>query len=728
MSLQASLGMDMPTQYKRLDPTLVHSDWRAPHPDDWPRFWEAKRVGIDTEFRDPELLTHGVGCRRDPVNHYVFGFSIAVEDGPKVYLPTKHDGGDNLDHDKVVEYLRYGFARFEGHVVGANLACDLDWMWSTPLNIQMPKVKRFMDIQVADPLLYELHRSYRLGDIAKRRGYGGKNEDGLRKAAGAYGIDPKDEMWRLPARHVGPYAEDDGWLPLKILRKQEQDIAAQGLMKAWDLECRLLPILIRMTQKGVRVDLDRVEQFHKWCDREEAAAWATVKRETGVDIPVGEAMNVTLLSRALKAVGLDDVIGENSKGESITKENLVEASKHPVVAAILQARKVAKLVSTYVNSIPQYIIQHGDEWRVHPIFNQIRRTEEAGLDSDGDAKSKGVAYGRLSCSNPNMQNQPAGDRFTGENLVGCRWRSVFLPDKGKLWVAKDLKQQEPRWSFHYGAMLEELRNRDGSQAFPDITGAIELCRQLNENPLLDCYEPLVTMTGKARGVCKIMWLARAYGKGNGNMCEDLGYPTEEWVFVPRKMKSVPVASDEGQRALTYSNHVKFKGPSPEGLKVIEDFDATMPFLKATARLAEQQAKDNGLVKLLSGRRCHFEPTNPAAYDADPDNYDGGFEYCNKAFNRIIQGTSSEQMKETMVAVDDAGYGESLMLQVHDELDSTLESKEEAMKIAEVMKHAVRLRVPTVVDVEVGPSWGESMTAEGKDADGKKFKRPYVWDL
>jgi DNA polymerase I-like protein with 3'-5' exonuclease and polymerase domains len=134
------------------------------------------------------------------------------------------------------------------------------------------------------------------------------------------------------------------------------------------------------------------------------------------------------------------------------------------------------------------------------------------------------------------------------------------------------------------------------------------------------------------------------------------------------------------------------------------------------------------VKLLSGRRCHFEPTNPAAYDADPDNYDGGFEYCNKAFNRIIQGTSSEQMKETMVAVDDAGYGESLMLQVHDELDSTLESKEEAMKVAEVMKHAVRLRVPTVVDVEVGPSWGESMTAEGKDADGKKFKRPYVWDL
>jgi DNA polymerase I-like protein with 3'-5' exonuclease and polymerase domains len=143
---------------------------------------------------------------------------------------------------------------------------------------------------------------------------------------------------------------------------------------------------------------------------------------------------------------------------------------------------VAKLVSTYVNSIPQYAIQHGDEWRVHPIFNQIRRTEEAGLDSDGDAKSKGVAYGRLSCSNPNMQNQPAGDRFTGENTIGCRWRSVFKPDKGKLWVAKDLKQQEPRWSFHYGAMLEELRNRDGSQAFPDITGAVELVPHTERKP------------------------------------------------------------------------------------------------------------------------------------------------------------------------------------------------------------------------------------------------------
>lgn len=712
MTVQALL-MDLPEQYRKLDPNLVESNWRPPDPSLWPKFSDAKRIGVDTEFRDAELTTLGVGCRRDPRTHYVFGISLAIEDGPKLYFPFRQAGGDNLDEAQVLAYFRHEFKNFKGELVGANLQCDLDWLWS--MDMAMPQVRRFYDVQVADPLIYELEMSYSLDAISRRRGLGGKNEVGLRAAAARYNIDPKTDMWRLAGRHVGPYAEDDGALPLRILRKQEREMEEQGLMKVWDMESRLLPLLLRMTRKGVRVNMDRVDAMEKWAQTREADAWAIVKRETGVDIPVGQSMNVKLLSKALRAAGLEDLIGENTRGDSITKDKLFENSKHPVVAAIMDARKMAKVCSTYVNGTRKAIVHYGGgEYRIHTTFNQIRKTED-GKDGE-DGKTKGVAYGRLSSSNPNMQNQPAADRQTGENLMGCMWRSVYGPEPGEIWCANDLKQQEPKWSFHYGAMLERATYPDGSKMFPDIKGAEDLCRRLRENPMLDTYEPLVEMTGKKRSVCKIMWLARAYGKGNGNMCEDLGYPTEDWVFVPRKMRSVPVSSEDGQKAIQMPGHVVFRGASPEGLKVIQDFDASMPFLKASAKLAELRAKDKGFVTLRSGRRCHFEKLAT-----------GEYEWCHKAFNRLIQGTSAEQMKEDMLAVDEAGYGDNLMLQVHDEVDASVPDEKTAAAIAEVMKYAVPMEVPTVVDTECGPSWGESMSVE-EVVDGKKVKRPYRWHL
>jgi DNA polymerase I-like protein with 3'-5' exonuclease and polymerase domains len=752
-SLQVeALPMDMPAQCKILDPELIASDWRPPDPSTWPRFSEAKRIGIDTEFRDATLTTLGVGVRRDPNEHYVFGVSVAVEDGPKMYLPFAHDGGDNLDKAQVVGYLKDEFKNFKGDVAGANLQCDLDWLWEMGCN--MPAVHRFYDVQVADPLINELERSYSLDAISKRRGFGGKNEDGLRAAAQKYGIDAKADMWRLPARHVGPYAEDDGVLPLRILRQQEHDMDRDGLLGVWDKESRLLPILLRMTRKGVRVNMDRVHVMERWAQAREAEAWAIVKRETGVEIPVGESMNVKLLASALRAAGLDHLIGQNSRGDSITKELLhgigervtgnqdanssggsgynssigigkgsentvthgaISTDKHPVVLAILDARKMAKLISTYVNGTYKAAIKHGEEYRVHTVFNQIRKTEDGKNDGD-EGKTKGVAYGRLSSSTPNMQNQPAADRLTGDNLLGCMWRSVYEAEHGELWCSNDLKQQEPRWSFHYGAMLERAVDKWGNKLFPDVRGALALCERLNANPNLDCYEPLVDQTGQPRPICKVMWLARAYGQGNGTLCENLKLPTEQYVFVPRRMKSVPVNSEQGEQAMAMEGHVTFVSAGSAGMVIINKFDGEMPFLKASAKLAEARAKERGYVTLISGRRCHFESDGK-----------GGYEWCNKAFNRLIQGTSAEQMKENMLAVDAAGFGSTLMLQVHDELAASLASKALALKMAEVMKHAMPMEVPTVVDTECGASWGESMSLE-EIIDGKKIKRQYVWNM
>lgn len=726
-------GLDLPIELKRLNAAdcSIVSDWRPPHPDTWPRFSDAKRVGVDTEFRDATLTTLGVGVRRGP-EHYMVGVSIAVEYGPKVYLPFRHGNGgegrpgpdsDNLDQAQVFAYLKHEFKDFKGDLVGANLPCDLDWLWEA--GIEMPQVHRFYDVQVADPLIYELHRNYTLNEIAKRRGLGGKSEELLRAAAQQYGVDPKADLWRVPARYVGPYAEDDGVLPLKILRKQEHDLAADGLDKAWDMESRLLPVLLRMSRKGVRVDTDRVDAMERWSHRVESRAWAEVKRATGIEVPNGNGMNTKLMDAVLRKAGLEDCIGQTEKSKregtnksSITKEGL-SGVDHPVAQAIIDARKAATLRTTFITGLRNHMITRNGETRIHCTFNQIRKTEEASKDG-GDDTTKGVKFGRLSSSHTNMQNQPAADRLTGDNLMGCMWRSVYLPERGEVWGSNDLKQQEPKWSFHFGAQLER-KMRDGERVFPEVRGAIALCERLQADPLLDSYIPLVEATGKKRPVCKILWLKRSYGGGNGSIAEDLGMETQEFVFVPRKMKSVPVDSEEGQRAMQMDGHVCFLGAGPEASKIIQEFDDSMPFLKAAAKIAEDRAKERGYITLPDGRRCHFE-----SLGADKNGKEQ-FEWCHKGFNRLIQGTSSWQLKEITLAVDEAGFGGNLMLPVHDELASSLESRERALAMAEIMKHVVPMEVPTVVDTETGPSWGESMFLE-EVVDGVKTKTQYVWDV
>lgn len=664
-----------------------------------------KRLGFDTETKDPDIKTLGPGVRRD--NAYMVGASFAIEGGPKHYLPWGHENNvDNLPEENCLAYFKDMFKDFDGELVGANLPYDLDWFWEH--GITMPKVTRFRDVQVADPLINELQPSYTLDAISKRHGHAGKDEEGLRKAAQLYGVDAKADIWRMPARCVGPYAEIDALEPLLILRKQEVILEADDLMKVWDTECKILPILLRMSRHGVRVNMDRVDAMEAWSKRQEQAAWDEVKRHTGVEIPVGHCMDVTLVAAALRNAGLPVGTTAKTEKDSVTVDILHQHIEHPVAAAIIGARKASVIRTTFIRGLRNHVITKNGESRLHCSFNQIRKTEESTTDDATGEETKGVKFGRLSSSHTNMQNQPAADRKTGDNLLGCRWRSVYEPDQGTTWTSCDLKQQEPKWSFHYGAILEEA-------GFKGVTGALALCERLNADPSLDTYIPLVELTGQRRSVCKIMWLARAYGQGDGTLCTNLKLPTRQVTYSRKVWKTVAVDSPEGQEAVA-SGSFTWEGAGEEGQVIIDKFDGEMPFLKACAKIAKNRANERGFVTLLSGRRCHFGPL-PG----------GGYEWTHKAFNRIIQGQAAEQTKEIMVAVDEAGFGDYLALQVHDELDAFLPTDNMGAEMAEVMRTAVPMRVPTVVDVERGPSWGESMSIESI-VDGKTVKRQYVWDL
>jgi DNA polymerase I-like protein with 3'-5' exonuclease and polymerase domains len=239
------------------------TSWRPPALASLPDWSGAKRIAYDTETKDPTLTTLGIGVRR---GGHIIGVSFAIEDGPKHYLPIRHEGGDNLDEGAVLRYLRHQAANFTGELVGAKLEYDLDY--SSEEGIEFKQVKFFRDVQVADPLINELHDRYGLDPIAERYGMPGKDEGMLIEAGLAYCSKEerkkkghiKQFLHRFPGRYVGAYAEQDVALPLALIRRQERIIEEKDLWKIYDLESRVLPVLVRMRRRGILIDQDHLAQ------------------------------------------------------------------------------------------------------------------------------------------------------------------------------------------------------------------------------------------------------------------------------------------------------------------------------------------------------------------------------------------------------------------------------------------------------------------------------------
>jgi DNA polymerase I-like protein with 3'-5' exonuclease and polymerase domains len=644
--------------------------------DSLPSWKGAKRVAVDTETCDPKLRELGCGVRR---GGRIVGISVAIEDGPAHYLPFGHEGGDNLSKEAVLGYMREQGRAFDGDtIVGMNLQYDLDYLWEN--DIFFPQAKWYRDVMIADPIINELHRYYNLDEISKRWGLAGKQEGALRAAANAAGIDPKGDLHRLPARFVGEYAIADVTDPLKILRKQERKIVDDELQNVFDLESRVLPVLVRMRRRGIRVDTNRLHKIEEWTIKEETIALEEVKRLTGVSIELNEVMNARLLSRALDEAGIE-YPNTAAGNPSVKTPALEKLQGNKVAEAIVRARRMNKIRTTFAASVRKHLCNG----RIHGTLNQVKRTD----DYDQD---KGAAWGRLSGQDPNMQNQPGRDEETGP-----MWRSIYVPDDDGLWATNDYSQQEPRWSFHFGDIL-------------NLEGAHEICEIFRKNPDADCYTPLAELAGISRSIAKIIWLGRCYGMGGGKMCKyHLNLPTQMVTWDRQNNCRVAVDSERGQEITRYGNPMIWEDAGPEGQAIIDKSDAGFPFLKALAKVAKERALERGYVTTFSGRRCHFPRKS----------YNSEYQFTHAALNRIIQGSAGDQTKTAMVALDDAGF--PLQLQVHDEIDQTVEKPEHAEEAAKIMRECVTMRVPVRVDVELGPSWGESMKIG-------KPERPYVWSL
>lgn len=661
------------------------SDWRPPSMSDLPSWKGAKRIAIDCEARDPSLGNSlGPGDIRDG---YTVGWSFAIQDGPKHYLPFRHEGGDNLPVEQVLGYLRSQIKDFDGEFVGANLSYDIGYGYND--GFEWNPSARFRDIQIADPLIYELHMSYSLKNIGKRLGIEAKDEELLRRAAEDMGLDPKKGLWRLPGRFVGKYAEQDSASPLEILAAQEKLIEKKDLWDIWNLESDVLPVLVRMRKRGVRIDFDRLAQIERWKVEEERKAFDLIHRETLVRLGPEDVWKAAALAPALEAIGMR--LQRTAAGNPQIDKDLLKAADHPVAAAILRARKVNK-IQQFADSIRKYAVNG----RIHCSFHQIAREDE-----EGD--QKGVRYGRLSAADPNMQQQPSPDR---DPEIAGEWRKIFIPEEGAIWGCNDYSQQEPRWTTHFAAVMDLPKAREAARRYcddPDTDNHDMMTRLIHGDELVDHWYA-TDPKGKYkvhRGYSKNIFLGLCYGEGGAKLCTDIGKPTR-WAHITgwgeRKHTEFYEYRHEAMAAKMQSGNGYIKEVAgEEGQEILDNFDSEVPYVRKLANEATKRATARGFVRTVLGRQLHFEQRE-----------DGSYDYTHKALNRIIQGSSADQTKLAIVELDRAGY--FIQLQVHDETDGSFGSIEEARGAGAVMRDCILTRVnplvPFKVDTECGPSWGE----------------------
>jgi len=661
------------------------AEWRPTPVVDLPDWPTDGRVAVDCETCDPQLRKMGPGVRRDG---FIAGTAFAIDGGPTYYLPTRHLLGDNLPLEEVQRYLRAQAARFRGDLCGANLPYDLDYLAED--GVAFGGEVRHRDVQVSAPLLYELHSNYSLESIAQRAGLAGKDETLLVAAARDRGLDPKAELWKLPARFVGAYAEQDTRLPLEILRLHEPEIDRQGLRRVYDLESAVLPVLLKMRRRGVRIDFDQLDKIEAWSLATERLALDEIKRVTGLRLAPGEIASTGPLAPVLRAIGVVLPKTEKTLKDRIDVE-VLDAINHPLAAKIKLARKVVKLRTTFISGVRRY----ATNGRLHTTFNQLRSQKDYEADGAG-----GAAYGRLSSVNPNLQNQPAREDFP------IPWRSIYLPEEGAYWSSPDFSSQEPRLFVHLA--IERGRQMLGDAAFES---AKALAARYHSDPDMDFHRETAAATHNRvpRKDAKTIGLGLAYGMGEAQLCASIKLPTSFAVWDSKnkckvyadedKVRFDALCQERSQQMAARGEQGSPCWPAAgkEGREVLQRFDEGVPFLKKLAKLYSSRAEEMGAVRTISGRLCHFPQSRGKGR--------GKYEFTHKGFNRAVQGSAGCQTKQALVDMDRAGL--HIMLQIHDEVPVSVADLEEAKRAAQVMEQAWPLHVPSRVDYSIGKNWAEA---------------------
>ena len=380
-------------------------------------------IAIDLETRD-DGINEGLGAGWATGRGEIIGFAVAVE-GWQGYFPFGHFGGGNLIPDQVKEYMR-DICALPCTKIFHNAQYDVGWLKASGITVN----GQIVDTMVAAALINENRWSYSLNALSVDYLNEIKAETDLKEAAASHGVDAKAEMWKLPAEHVGHYAEQDARLTLLLWQRFKQEIQTQSLTTIWELESQLLPILIEMRAKGIDVNLEKAEQLKKEFKIQENTLLQKIKKLVGKDIDIWAARQI---GDAFDKLKIEYPRTAKTKEPSFT-QNYLFNSPHEISKLIVQAREVNKFHNTFLTGITKF--QH--KGKIHAEINQLR------------SDSGGTVSGRLSMSNPNLQQLPARNKEFAPKI-----RGLFMPEYRCKWGSFDYSQQEPRLVVHYASSIGE---------------------------------------------------------------------------------------------------------------------------------------------------------------------------------------------------------------------------------------------------------------------------------
>jgi DNA polymerase I-like protein with 3'-5' exonuclease and polymerase domains len=458
---------------------VAQTEWIEP--EEYPDLRSYDEIAVDLETRDPDLKSKGSGSVIG--NGEVVGIAVAVP-GRKFYFPIAHGSGPNMDRKRTLEWFKDIMAS-DAIKIFHNAMYDVCWIRNLGIKIN----GLIVDTMIAASLIDENRFQYSLNSISWDYLGHGKNEGALNEEAKSRGLDPKADMWQLPAMYVGGYAEKDAELTLELWQIFKKEIIHQDIESIFNLETDLFPCLVDMKFKGVRVNAEHASVLKKQLIAREEALLFDIKKETGIDIQIMAARSIAKMFDQLK-LPYDKT--EKSKEPSFTK-NFLQEHPHPLVKKIAQAREVNKAHSTFIDSILKF--EH--KGRIHADINQIRSDQG------------GTVTGRFSYHNPNLQQLPARNKDLGPMI-----RSLFLPDEGCTWGCFDYSQQEPRLVAHYAALYK----------FPSVYEVID---EYNNDSSTDFHQMVATMAQIPRSQAKTINLGLFYGMGKAKLQAELGVSKEK---------------------------------------------------------------------------------------------------------------------------------------------------------------------------------------------------------
>lgn len=586
---------------------------------------EDKRSDLVQKLLTSEILsldTETTGT--EPMEAELVGMSFSIAENEAFYVPVPSERSEAL---KIVNEFRPVFENEKSLKVGQNIKYDMIVLQNYGVEVKgalfdtmiahyvlQPELRHGMDY------LAEIYLHYQTIPIDELIGPKGKNQKNMRDLA-------PEEVYR--------YACEDADVTLKlkkVLEKELKENDAEALF--YEIEMPLVPVLVMIERNGVLLDTEALKassaHFSAQLENIEKEIYALAGETFNIASPkqVGEVLfdKLKIVEKAKKT----------KTGQYVTSEEVLESlrHKHPVVEKILEHRGLKKLLGTYIDALPQLI--NPRTGRVHTSFNQTV-----------------TATGRLSSSNPNLQNIPIRD----EN--GKEIRKAFIPDEGCLFFSADYSQIELRIMAH---LSEDQNMIDAFRSNHDIHAATAAKIYKKEIEEVDA-----DMRRKA----KTANFGIIYGISVFGLAERMN--------VDRK----------------------------EAKELIEGYFETYPEVKAYMDKSVKVAQEKGYVETIFHRKRFLPDINSRNAVVR------GYAERN-AINAPIQGSAADIIKVAMIRIHQRflkeGIQAKMILQVHDELNFSvpLNEKEKVEKIViEEMERAYPMQVPLKADCGWGKNWLEA---------------------